>query len=453
MALGGYAVRLFGGVWGPTAQIIFVAVAVALLAAAVTSATLRNRARVFLLKHFYRHKYDYREEWLRFIATLSESSETDAPQMAAARAMAQIISSPAAVLLRCRSRGRPMDVIAAWPADNADVTRAAQLGAIAPLVRLLAEREWVVDLDEHRGGEAPEGELPLPAWLLRGEWRLIVPVMLRRELFGLLLLAQPGKGFRLTYEDRDLLKTAARHVATHLAQHEAEQRVAEGQQFEAYSKLTAFMMHDLKNTVAQLQLVVDNARSHRHNPEFVDDAFDTVRNAADRIGRLIEQLQRGVAEGRRRRIDLGAAVRRAAELCADRAPRPTVARLPPQLEVVADRERLTDVIQHVIRNAQEATPQDGSVRIALSSGDGQAVVEVSDTGAGMTPEFVRDGLFRPFHSTKGAKGMGVGAYQAREYLRSLGGDVEVRSQPGRGTDFRLILPIADTTEPDRGHDA
>jgi putative PEP-CTERM system histidine kinase len=275
-----------------------------------------------------------------------------------------------------------------------------------------------------------------------GRWRLVIPVMLGADLYGVMVLAQPTDGFKLTYEDRDLLKTAARHVATHLAQHEAELRIAEGQQFEAYSKLTAFMMHDLKNSVAQLQLVVDNARRHRHNPEFVDDTIETVRNTAQRMTRLIDQLQRGVSEARHDEFELGPVVSRAVELCAGREPRPSIGPLSQGVAIVADRERLTDVIQHVIRNAQDATPPEGCVRVALSSNDGLAVVEISDSGAGMTPEFIRDSLFKPFHSTKGVKGMGVGAYQAREYARSLGGDVEVRSEPGRGTAFRLVLPVA-----------
>ncbi len=441
MAFGGYLVRLFGGQWGALAEIVFLAAAAALLAALVASNRLRRQLRVFVLKHFYRHKYDYREEWLRFIATLSEARAAEAPQAASLQAVAQIIGSPAALLIRC-SAGRPCVQAAEWPAGSSGVSLpVAEIGAHSALLGLLRDRDWVVDLHEHRKGVAPEGDLPLPGWLLRGRWRLVVPVMLRSELYGLLLLAQPAGGFRLTYEDRDLLKTAARHIATHLAQHDAEQRIVEGQQFAAYSKLTAFMMHDLKNSVAQLQLLVENARRHRGNPEFFDDAVETVRNTAERISRLIEQLQKGVTNPRRETVDLAAVVRRAAELCAARPPVPAVGELDSGLAVVGDRERLTDVVQHVIRNAQDATPPQGSVRVTLNRRDGLAVIEVSDTGQGMSAEFLRDGLFRPFHSTKGAKGMGVGAYQAREYARALGGDVEVRSEPGRGTDFRLILPL------------
>jgi putative PEP-CTERM system histidine kinase len=229
-------------------------------------------------------------------------------------------------------------------------------------------------------------------------------------------------------------------VATHLAQFESERTLAESRQFEAYSRLSAFLMHDLKNAVAQLNLVVTNAEKHKANPAFVDDAIDTVANTAGRISRLIEQLQRGEVAERAETVTLEALARTAVERSAAREPAPVLDLEDGALEVAASRERLTSVLEHVIRNAQDATPAQGRVTVRVCRRDGRAVVEVADTGQGMSPEFVRERLFRPFDSTKGAKGMGIGAYQAREYARSLGGDVEVESTPGQGTTFRLILP-------------
>jgi len=109
--------------------------------------------------------------------------------------------------------------------------------------------------------------------------------------------------------------------------------------------------------------------------------------------------------------------------------------------VQADRERLIAVIEHIIRNAQDATAEIGSIVVEVSQAREQAILTITDTGAGMDADFVRERLFRPFDSTKGAAGMGIGAYQGREYARQLGGDVEVRSSPGRGTCFTINLPL------------
>ena len=113
--------------------------------------------------------------------------------------------------------------------------------------------------------------------------------------------------------------------------------------------------------------------------------------------------------------------------------------------MTVERDRLADVLGHVIQNAQEATPADGKVEVILQNNDAMAVIDVIDTGCGMDDEFVRTRLFRPFDSTKGRSGMGIGAYEAREFVRGLGGQLDVRSEIGAGTRFRIQLPLSAPT--------
>ncbi len=441
MAAGGYAVQLLGGTWGAVGQIVFLAAALGLLAVLFGSTALRRRLRVFLVKHFYRNKYDYRQEWLRFIDTLAKGDAGEPAPVTAIRAVAQIIDSPGAGLLL---RGEGSDGWrreAVWPVSELLSGAPEELAADRTLLEFLEGRQWVVDLAEYRAEPGIYEPLVLPSWLAgRESWRLIVPVLIRGRLYGMLLLREPPAGFQMTFEDRDLLKTAAMHIATHLAQHESEQRLAEAGQFAAFNKLSSFMMHDLKNAAAQLELVVANAEKHRRNPEFIDDAIDTVAGAAQRIVRLTEQLQRGEARDTREDLDLAAVVREAIGRLAGRVPAPELTAGPDGVRVNAARERLTSIVEHVLRNAQDAALAQGRVEVTVGQLDGQALVEVRDDGRGMTADFIHERLFRPFDSTKGSKGMGIGAYQAREYVRSLGGRVEVESAPNRGTTFRIVLP-------------
>jgi putative PEP-CTERM system histidine kinase len=444
MAAGGYIVQLLGGSWGYMAQIVFFAGALGLLAALVGSTTLRRKLKVFLVKHFYRNKYEYREEWLRFISTLSEERADEDARVTGLRAVAQIIASPGAALLALEERRDGCSIAASWPSDGLIPESAVEMCGNKQLLDLLGRREWVVDLAEYREDRDAYEQLDLPAWLVsRKEWRLLVPVLLRDRLLGIMLLKSPPSDFELTFEDRDLLKTVARHVATHLAQFDSERRLAESRQFEAYSRLSAFLMHDLKNSVAQLNLVVANAGRHKSNPAFIDDAIETVAGTASRMTRLIEQLQRGEVSESRERVALESIARIAVERSQGREPKPELLVEQAGLEVTANAERLVSVLEHVIRNAQDATPGHGRVTVTVATRDRAAAVMVTDTGQGMSAEFVRERLFRPFDSTKGARGMGIGAYQTREYARSLGGAVEVESTSGRGTVFSLILPIAE----------
>lgn len=440
MALGGYYVRAVSGNWGVIGQIVFVALATVLLVAMVVSEPLRRRLKVFIHKHFYRNKYDYRVEWLRFIRTLSTADEGNI-RRTALRAVTQIFGSPGGALLMRDDSGRRFVPAAAWPIDIAAVPGLAEIRSDHALMQFLAERQWIIDLDEYRLAPETYGNIDMPQWIKADPTlRIISPMLELDRLVGVFVLYSPPAPFELTYEDRDLLKTVGQHVATQIAQHEADRKLAESRQFEAYNRLTAFMMHDLKNSVAQLKLLVGNAERHKHNPAFIDDAISTIGNTVTRMTLLIEQLQgKGTESVRIVALDelLAAAVHR----CGGRLPGITMELPGFPVRVRADSDRLAAVLEHVIRNAQDATPADGSVSCTLVEQGGEAVLTVADTGTGMPAEFVRERLFRPFDSTKGAKGMGIGAYQSREYVRMIGGDVEVQSSPGQGTRFSITLPV------------
>lgn len=443
MSLGGYLLEALGGRWGMVANVLFVSGAVAVLAVIVMSGAARRRLRVFMHKHFYRNKYDYRVEWLRFVETLA-SAQGEHIQRTSLQAIAQVFESEGGVLYAHGASRRQYEPIASWPwpleeggGNHAAVAEGHEF------IAALRDRHWVIDLAEYHDSPEFYHNMELPAAMREARgYRIIAPLLDAGRLTGFVMLREPPPPFQLTYEDRDLLLTMGRHVAVILAQQETERRLAEVSQFEAYHRLTAFMMHDLKNLVAQLKLVVRNSERHRANQQFVDDAFATVANAAGRMEQLIAQLSRREAVGKAVPVDVLAVLRDAVRNCADRNPAPQLCidgEVGPEAVVLAEPERLKAIFEHVIRNAQDASPPDDRLEVAISASGPQVRIEVRDHGEGMTQEFVRTRLFKPFDSTKGAKGMGIGAYQVLEYVRSLGGDVEVQSSPGEGTCFAVML--------------
>jgi putative PEP-CTERM system histidine kinase len=447
MALGGYYVRVHGGGWGNALQVVFLCGAVAILALLLLSESPLRRLRVFISTHFYRNKYDYRIEWLRFVQTLSAADEPDLHRTAV-RAVAQIFGSPGGLLMVREEGSDRYTLRATWPESYEGEIECGAISDQDSLPRFLRERQWVIDLREYHREPALYGSLDLPRWLERhGSWRVITPLLVGSELQGFLVLRSPPEPFSMNFEDRDLLKTVGRNVAVQLAQHRADEKLAQSRQFDAYNRFAAFVMHDLKNSVAQLQLLVANAARHRNNPMFFEDAIGTIQNTSERMTRLIEQLQSRDMQGTSRQLDITAIARAAVTRSAAREP-PVILRAAEQeLAVRADPERLGAVIDHVIRNAQEATPGGAVITLRIETEGEQALIHVIDEGAGMDAEFVSQRLFRPFDSTKGSKGMGIGAYQVREYARSLGGDVDVQSTPGKGTDFCIRLPLCLKTNP------
>jgi putative PEP-CTERM system histidine kinase len=447
MAAGGYLVAAEGGAWGAVAQWLFLAGAAVLLVILVASDLVRKRLRVFLNKHFYRNKYDYRREWLRFVDTLEVRAPGTDALPAMVRAVAQIIGSRAGVLWT-RSPGENRLVPAAsWTESGQPLADAGVISVDDEFLAFLEQRQWIVDLDEYRGAPGAGASVALPEAFSRvAGLSLIVPLMQGARLLGLMGLGRPDGPFVMQFEDRDLLKTVGRHVGTHLAQYESDQRLTESRQFEAYTRLTAFVMHDLKNLLAQLSLVVANADKHRRNPAFVDDAIDTIRHSTERMTRLIEQLNRGEVRTRQQPVALRAVLERVIERCRARPPVPELECRIPDAVVAADPDRLMTAIEHLVRNGQDAAPKDGRVLVSLDRVAGRAVIQVADTGVGMSAEFIRERLFRPFDSTKGAQGMGIGAYQVRDYVRSLQGQLSVDSRPGGGSEFTISLPLCATEE-------
>jgi putative PEP-CTERM system histidine kinase len=441
MAAGGYYLRQYGGHWGVIVQAVFLFGATLVLLLLLFSGRLRAQVKLFLNQHFFHYRYDYREEWLRFTRTLS--ADVSPARERAIQALAAIVESPAGCLWWRRESGSFVPV-AQW--NLAPYTQ--QLAGDHPLVRFLEAREWVIDVAEvDETPEIYEG-LELPNWLraLPRAW-LVVPLMLQERLAGLMVLASSRAPRRLHWEDSDLLKTAGRQAASHLAQYEASEALVVARQFEAFHMLSAFVVHDLKNLVAQLSLLVSNASRHKHNPLFVDDVIRTVENAVNRMNRLLNQLRAGTSgTSTRNRLALLPLVQEVISGKASRKPVPSLEATDEGLAVLADREQLATALGHLIQNAQEATPAEGFVRVRLDREGEHAVVAIEDTGCGMNERFIQERLFRPFDTTKGRAGMGIGAYESRELIRRLGGEVEVRSLPGQGSVFRVHLPLAQAVE-------
>lgn len=438
MAGVGYYIREFGGTWGAALNATFLAGAGVLLAILFFSSQLRAKFRVFVSKHFYKAKYDYRQEWLRFTRTLSIGEANEPPRIRAIRAVAEIVDSVGG-LLWIRSGPKYFSVRASWNMAEPAIRREPVEGSLA---QFLDQTRWVIDLKQYASEPAVYSDLVLPDWLrqMRQAW-LVVPLSQGQELNGFLVLAQSNAHQTLNWEDHDLLKTAGGQVAGYVALLESSEALSEARQFEAFHRLSAYVVHDLKNIAAQLALVVANSDRHKANPAFVEDAFGTITNATGRMNRLLAQLRTERASGRISSLALADAVRQAIAVRIVQPPEPTLHIVPghdPWVRV--DRDRLIAVLEHLIQNAQEATGPKGQVDIRIRSQEQTAVVEIRDNGCGMDERFIRERLFRPFTTTKGNAGMGIGVYESREFALGAGGELTVDSSPQKGTLFSLHLP-------------
>lgn len=436
MAVSGYYVQLYGGDWGSILQILVLFLALTTIVAAFISSTIRSRVKVWVSKYFFSHKYDYRREWLRLINYLSRASDAKDFHARAISGVASIFNSPSGIL---------------WVLQNGQMVPVASLHLESPesypqepidspFCKALLEHEWVFS------SHAPENEKLsglnelLPPWLIEipSLW-LVLPLLTEQNLVGFMVLTKPPHETALSWEDLDLLKAVGRQVASYLDRHQAAEQIAESRQLDAFNKLTAFVMHDLKNLIAQQALVVENAAKHKDNPAFVEDAIQTIDNSVGRMNNLLRKLQRDEPH-EPRSIELSKILIDATKKCKDLKPVPSLRLQDNDIIVNADPDNLTMVFVHIIKNAQEATNKNGFVDVTLSREGDNAVIVVEDNGEGMDVSFMRERLFKPFVTTKSGKGMGIGVFQTNEIINSLGGKMTVESTPEVGSTFTLSIP-------------
>ena len=430
-----------GGGFARWLQFSFLIGASAAALLVLPSRRARGWLRVTLTKHLFQHRYDYRGEWLRFTRTMAQDGDGAAPlQVRAVQAVADIADSPAGLLLIPGDDGE-LVLAARWQWPMIEVPA---LAGELPLIRYLERTGYIIDLAGLGGHDNQEAaDAVVPAWMRADPraWAL-VPLLHYERLVGAVLVARPPQARTLDWEDFDLLRVIGQQLATYLAEHSGQQALTEASRFDEFNRRIAFVMHDIKNLASQFSLLARNAERHADNPEFRVDMLKTLRNSADKLNMLIARLSRygGGAVEKIEAVDIGIIARAVASQFAGRHQVTVIERAP--CEVAGHAESLEQLLLHLVQNGVDASPADAPVFISLVDDGVYCSIEVVDSGHGMSPEFIRNRLFKPFDSSKPG-GFGIGASEARELARAMGGRLEVESREGLGTRFLIRLPLAE----------
>ncbi len=457
MSLLAYGLRLTGGNWGQLLQVTFLAMTLIAGALVVLSPRFRAELKVRIARNFYRYRYDYRVEWLRFIEMIDASETAGVGRIPfrerLVEAVATVLDCPGGALMepsdaggyQCTARWRWPDLAAPRIAEGAALTLYfAEAGRIVDFDRLRQEAAGLATAGSH-------GSLTLPEWAVadRSIW-LAVPLVHREQLTGVLLLQRSLAARDLNWEDFDLLRTLGRQGASYLAEAETQAQLDEAKSFDEYNRRFAFVMHDVKNVVSQLALVARNAERHADKPEFRADMVATLNSSVTKMTDLLKLMGRQtgagpapVAEVPETGADLARVVSIVTVALRRQHPAIELDGAEGPLPVPGDPERLEAMVTHLLQNAIDASAPDAPIRLALSRRGGEARLSIADSGHGMSAGFMRDELFKPFRSTKDG-GFGIGAFEAREIVRAHGGRLDVESRPGEGSRFTVALPLKPT---------
>lgn len=451
----GYLLRETGMTWGPLLQMVFFVGALMVLAALALSGQMRARLRHYINRNFFSLNYDYREEWLRFIATMSDESDRDTRLQRAIRAVADVFECGRGALFLAGPRGE-LSLAERWRWDEigglimlpADLT-----GALRNTGKTVNLRHWQSDAPTAVAADASPDLIDgmrtrLDIWLL-------VPLLANDRLVGAIALSRPRLTRPLSWEDEDVLTLLGVQIGSYIREQQAHEALEEAKRFERLSKNFTFVAHDLKNLVSQLSMIVQQAERHGRNPEFQQDTIATIGDSVNKMkGMLVRLKESPDADLDAAAVDLRRLIRdHVAELRNLIEPRHVhIADI--ETPVVIDTNGLLSVIDNMLQNAREAAGLTGQVELWLRSDAAWVSLEVKDNGPGMSPEFIHRQLFKPFASTK-TTGYGIGMYQSRDLIERYGGSLDVESQVGRGTTMRVRLPLApreeDTADEDRSN--
>ena len=452
MAIGAYlmgmvliaaALRMIGGDYGAIMQKAFLGIAFAFIVVFLPSSRFRAMLRVQVSKHFFQHRYDYRNEWMRFTQTIGKPGESSQPFHArVVQAIADITESPGGLLLLPDEDGA-LILESRWKARGIDVPPVA---ADIKTYLYLQDAPRIIDFDALRKAALDDSErAAMPEWMIedRRVW-VGVPLVHFDRVAGMVLLERPALNRTLDWEDFDLLRIVGRQVASYLAESQGQEALSEARRFEEFNRRFAFIIHDIKNLVSQLSLVARNAERHADNPEFRADMIETLQFSVSRMNDLLARLSQhnSARPDDPKSVALGTFAEGLAR--SKRGQHPIVVGVQDEVMALVDPARLEQILLHLTQNAIEASPPSEPIQIIVRRHNDDAIIEVMDRGTGMTPDFIRNELFKPFHSTKEG-GFGIGAFEARALAAAMGGSLGVESKAGEGSLFRLTLPLAEPT--------
>jgi signal transduction histidine kinase len=318
----------------------------------------------------------------------------------------------------------------------------------------LAGRSLPFDLEREPGAWAEALRECCPKKFDHGGDRLAVPLVAAERLVGLVVLSDRVNGVPYTHEELDLLKCIGDQLASGLLNCSLTDEVLQAKELEAFQTLSTFFVHDLKNAANGLSLMLQNLPTHFDDPEFRADAVRGMGRTVDRINRMIQKLG-----SLRRELQLQVKPCRLDLLCAEvlaglnagfDADQRLQRDLLPVPPLALDEEAMRSVVTNLVTNARESLNGRGEVTVKTRADARDVELVVSDTGCGMSPDFMNTLLFRPFHTTK-TNGLGIGMFQCKKIIEAHGGRIRVESQPGKGTRFTVLVPVGKEPLSDQAH--
>jgi putative PEP-CTERM system histidine kinase len=435
----------FGITEGVTFRFFYVFLAFLGLAVLLLSDRLKRRLKRIVVRHLRRPYYDYRKEWAAF--TENTANVTDIVDLCnvVARMVSKTLDTLSVTIWLTDETSERVVMAGSTVFAEGKFQELAKVDKIMfQLLHHASIEDSPIDHDYRTAGWQGEEEIP-DEFFEETRIQHAIPLVAAGKVLGVMTIGdRVGRDDPFfTAEDFDLLKTIADQAAANLYNLMLGERLRKAKEMEAFQAMSAFFVHDLKNVASKLSLTMQNLPIHFDNPEFRADALKSFSQSLNKINSMCTRLSAlsQKLKLKKMKTDLNQIISTViAEM--DTATGAGIIFEPGQLpRADVDSEQFQKVLINLLLNAKEATDGGGVIRVKTLGRDKWIECTVTDNGCGISQEFIENSLFRPFQTTKN-RGMGIGLYHSKAVIETHGGKIEVESKEGKGTTFRVLLPVS-----------
>ena len=407
------------------------------------SGRLRELIKRFVSLHFKRPKHDYRKVWTSFTHQTASLIGIREVCAAVTKMVADTFGVPCVTIWLVDESQENLTL------GGSTVFSSTELGefvrdkkAVKEYIQAMRNQQMPIDLDQTEMDWARDLKESHFDYFRDARIRYGISLLSGNEFLGIMTLNEKLTKEQFSFEDFDLLKTIADQAAGSILNIKMSERLSQAKEMEAFQTMSAFFVHDLKNLASKLSLTMQNLPTHFDNPEFRGDALRAISDSVAKINTMSSGLSllRQKIVLQLAETDLNGLVTTTinmlngfkASITQDLKPLP---------KFLMDSEQIQKVLTNLILNANEAVGNEGEIRVATEQKDNWILLSVSDNGCGMSKEFIEKSLFHPFKTTK-KQGMGIGLFHSKMIVEAHHGRIEVESEEGRGSTFRVFLPLA-----------
>jgi putative PEP-CTERM system histidine kinase len=409
----------------------------------LSSKSNRSYISVWISKHLFSTQFDYHETWKRLNVGFEQDLEGSSAAATGFKTIMALIKHHSGCYYQIHNNSLSL------VASEGSGTYTHLNEQLLDIANQLKDTPWIIDVCEATKAPALYPMISTDFTKLDDhsiKW--IIPVYASGDIVGIWLLSNTAPLWSLNWETRDYVNAISAQFAIYLQTQEYKKKIREQAQLAAFYKTSAFIIHDMKNVYAQLNMLLENASVHKRNPEFIDDMLVTMGSMKTRTEKMLAQLtnKQNNTENSESHFSVVMAIKDIFSGISlkkyDILPTLKI-ELSGDFVVFANKERFFNIIHHLLDNAQCACNgkgDDGEVHVRCRVDNNNIIISIMDNGIGISDDYMENRLFKPFETTKGNSGIGLGVYDAKQFAEQYSGTLVIESELNIGTSVHLTLP-------------